>query len=263
MALFTAARRYCIERYGYWCERYSEVARQRDGYNYTPEALATFPRYNILNAIRLEVERIDPAQLGDAESTKALLVLAGETAEDDFTQRPIGEIDERAMTEERQAFCAYMLGLTPGDLDFVESLPYRRVLAAEESKSVWSRLRRRWQIKDGYWYPLADCQLPDVVAFKTKAFDESVQYETLREVLKARRIERVWELREYGPEYMEDLVLFEPYYNGAEGFWSSDDLDWIIYASHESSLTVGGWILGELKVLWPSWKAYIWTGISD
>ena len=263
LALFTAARRYCIERHAYWCERYSKIARKRDGYNYTPEALATFPRYNVLNAIRVELERIEPAQLGDADNTKALLLLAGETAEDEFTRQPIGEIDARAMTEERKAFCAYMLGLAQDDLRSVESLPYRRVLGAEESKAVWARLRSRWQINEGYWYPIVDCQFPDVVAFKTRAFDAAVEYEKLGEVLKARRVERVWELREYGPEYMEDVALFEPYFNGAEGFWSSGELDWIIYASHESSVTVGGWLLSELKVLWPSWKSHVWSGIYD
>jgi len=268
LALHTAARRYCLERYAYWRERYSEIVRkrgerQRDGYHYTPEALATFPRYNVLNAIRVEVERIDPAKLGDPDNTKALLVLAGEIAEDDFTQRPIGEIDERAMTEEREAFCAYMVGLTPPDLNAIERLPYRRVLSAVESQSIWSRLRARWQIPRGYWYPLAECKLPDILAFKTRAFDEAVAYERLRDILAARGIERVWELREYGPEYEEDFALFEPYYNGAEGYWSSGDLSWIIYASHESSVTVGGWLLPEVKAMWPSWQTQVWTGAFD
>jgi hypothetical protein len=130
LALHTAARRYCLERHAYWCARYSEILRKRgdrqqDGYNYTAEALATFPRYNVLNAIRVELERIDPAKFGDAESTRALLVLAGNTAEDDFTLRPIGEIDERAMAEERDAFCRYIGGLKPSDLNAVKALAYR------------------------------------------------------------------------------------------------------------------------------------------
>jgi len=265
LALHTAARRYCLERHAYWCERYSEIVRkegdrQRDGYHYTPEALATFPRYNVLNAIRVELERIDPAKLADLENTRTLLALAGETAEDDFTRRPISEIDERAMAEERQAFCRYMGALRLSDLNAVEALPYRRVLTAEESKSIWSRLRARWQIPEGYWYPLAECRLSDVVAFKTRAFDEAVGYGSLQGILAARGIERVWELREYGPEYEENVSLFKPYYNRAEGYWSSGDLDWIIYASHESSVTVAGWLLQELKELWPSWNAHVWTG---
>jgi len=268
LALHTAARRYCLERHSYWCKRYSEIVRKRgdrqqDGYHYTPNALATFPRYNVLNAIRVEVERIDPAKLGDADNAKALLIIAGETAQDDFTQRPIGEIDERAMAEEREAFCRYVRGLSPIDLYAVEGLPYRRVLATEESKSIWSRVRSRWQVPEGYWYPLTECKLPDVVAFKTNAFDDAVAYEQLQAILVARGIERVWELREYGPEYEECVAMFEPYYNGAEGYWSSTNIDWIIYASHESSVTVGGWLLRELKLLWPSWQAHVWTGVFN
>jgi hypothetical protein len=267
--LHTAARRYCLERHAYWCEQYSEIVskrgdRQRDGYHYTPEALATFPRYNVLNAIRVEVERIDPAELGDADNTKALLLLAGQTAEDDFTRRPIGKIDERAMAEEREAFCRYMGALGPSDLDAVGRLAYRRVLTNDESQTIWSRLRSRWQIPEGYWYPLVECKLPDdIAAFKTIAFDETVPHERLRDILTTSGIDRVWELREYGPEYEVDCALFEPYFNGAEGYWSSGDLGWIIYASHENSVTVAGWLLRELKAVWPSWQAYVWTGILD
>jgi hypothetical protein len=268
LALHTAARRYCLERHAYWSERFSEIVRksadqQRDGYHYTPEALATFPRYNVLNAIRIELERLDPDRLGDLDNTRALLVLAGATAEDDFTRRPIGEIDERVMTEERDAFCRYLHGLKPSDLNTVEGLPYRRVLTGEESKSIWSRLRARWQIPNGYWYPLAECKLSDVVAFTTRAFDEAVTRQRLQGVFAERGISRVWELREYGPEYEQDLSQFEPHYNGAEGYWSSGDLDWIIYASHESSVTVGGWILHATKRLWPSWEAHVWAGPID
>jgi len=233
LALHKAARRYCLERHAFRFQRYSEIVRkkgdrQRDGYHYTPEALATYPRYNVLSAIRVEIERIDPANLGDVEETRTLLVLAGETAQDDFTQKPIGEIDERAMAGERGDFCRYIEGLKNSDLSEIEKLPYRRVLTKEESKAIWSRLRSRWEIPNGYWFPLAECKLSDVVAFKTKAFDEGVSHEKLRGILRDRGIERVWELREYGPEYEEDLALFEPYYNGAEGYWSSGDLAWII-----------------------------------
>lgn len=268
LALITAARRYCLERFAYWCDQYSKIVQKRsnlehDGYHYSPEALATFPRYNVLNAIRVEIERFDEAKLDDPDHTKALLILAGETADDDFTRQPIGEIDRSVMAEEREAFCAYLASLTLVDLKAVAPLPYRRVLSTEESTSIWSRLRSRWEIPRGYWYPLADCELPDVVAFKARAFDEALPNERVREILKAKGIERVWELREYGPEYEEALELFEPKYNGAEGYWTSGDLDWIIYASHECSVTVGGWLLGDLKVAWPSWQANVWTGIFD
>jgi hypothetical protein len=84
--------------------------REPDGYHYTPVALAAFPRYHVLGAIRVELERIDPASLENLEDTRALLVVAGMAAEDMFT-RPHGEMQQRAMAEEREAFCRYVAGL--------------------------------------------------------------------------------------------------------------------------------------------------------
>jgi hypothetical protein len=230
-----------LERHAYWCEKYSVIARngddrQEDGYPYTAEALATFPRYNVLNAIRPEVERLDPATFDHLENTRALLVVAGKTAEDDFTRPPIGEIEQRAITEEREDFGRYIRGLKLSDLNTIATPPYRRVLTVEESNSIRSLLRARWKIAEEYWFPLVDCTLSDVVAFEAGASEESVPSARLQSILTARGVERVWELREYGPEYEEDIFLFERCYNEAEGYWSSGDLDWIIYASHAASM---------------------------
>jgi hypothetical protein len=173
-ALHTAARRYCLERYAYWCDRYLEITRdgggrQPDGYHYTPEALSTFPRYNVLNAIRVEVERMDPTEFTDLEKTRSRLVMAGATADDEFTREPIGEIDARVTAEERASFSRHVAGLQLLDLHAIEPLPYRRVLTVEEAKSTWSSLRARWEIADGLWHPLTDCKLPDVIAFDANA----------------------------------------------------------------------------------------------
>ncbi len=95
VAIHTAARRYCLERYALWAGRYAEIARrggdrERDGYRYTSEALARFPRYNVLNAIRVELERIHFGELRDFDGAKARVLRAGEAANDDFTRKPIG-----------------------------------------------------------------------------------------------------------------------------------------------------------------------------
>lgn len=176
LALHTAARRYCLERHAYWSVRYAEIARrgadrERDGHGYTPEALDTFPRYHVLNAIRVELERIDPAGLGDFGAAKAGALRAGEMADDGFTRTPTGAIERRATAEERAAFCGYVAGLSAADLGGVEPLPYRRVLAAAEAGAVWARLREHWRMTEGFWYPQTGGP-PGVVAFDAAAFDE-------------------------------------------------------------------------------------------
>src|SRR5690606_7033282 len=117
-----------------------------------------------------ELERMDPTKFGELENTRSLLVAAGETADDEFTREPIGEIDARAIAEERASFCRHVRGLQLSDLKVVEPLPYRRVLTTAESQSIWSRLRSRWEIANGYWYPIADCKLPGVIALHANAF---------------------------------------------------------------------------------------------
>jgi hypothetical protein len=262
-ALHTAARRSCNEQYNYWATQYSEISRAgrdraADGYHYTSEALGVFPRYNVLNAIRVELERIDPNELVDLNDTRDLIILAGTDADDDFTRKPIGQIDAEAMANERHSFCAYIRAISDAELQSVQPLPYQRVLSQSESESVWSHLRERWQITDGYWFPLAECSLPDIAAFQDRHFNEFCSSFSLINLLLSRGVSRVWELREYGPEYEQDVSLFDPHYNGAEGYWSSGDLGWVVYASHESSITVGGWLLAEIKDRWPEWKQRIW-----
>lgn len=140
----------------------------------TPEALGTFPRYNVLNAIRVELERIDPSELGDLRAAKMRLLCVGETPNDDFTLTPIGAIDQRAIAEERAAFCSYIGELSAIDLTSVEPLPFRCVLAADESAAVWTRIRKRWQISGSHWYPLTESTHPGVEAFDSYAFGEAI-----------------------------------------------------------------------------------------
>lgn len=262
-ALHTVARRYCLEQHTNWAMQYSKISRvggdrAADGYHYTPEALGVFPRYNALNAIRVELERIDPDNLNDVHSTRELILLAGACADDDFTRKPIGQIDANTMADERKSFSAFIQAVSENQLHSVQSMPYQRVLSQSESESIWSRLRERWQMSDGYWFPLVECSLSDVVAFQNRYFNEFCSSFNLIALLSSRGIRRIWELREYGPEYEQDISAFDPHYNGAEGYWSSQELDWVIYASHESSITVGGWLLGTIKEQWPEWSQRIW-----
>jgi pyrrolidone-carboxylate peptidase len=41
--------------------------------------------------------------------------------------------------------------------------------------------------------------------------------------------------------------------NGLEGYWTTLGVEWLIYASHESTLTVAGTLLDRVKGGWPTW----------
>lgn len=264
-ALHTAARRYCMEKYNYWTAEYSKIVfsgRDRNGYDYTPRALRTFPRYNVLNAILIELERTDPKELADLNDTRDWIVLAGTNANTDFTREPFSAIAADAMENERDSFCHFISSVSEDYLKSIEPLPYRRCLSDSESEAVRSRLYKRWHINGYEWFPLAQCSLSDIMAFEHEGFQQFCSSFSLTDLLSSFGVSRVWELQSSRcyPDYEQDVCLFKLQ---SEGYWSSDDLDWIVYQSYENSITVGGWLLTEISDQWPEWKKHIWySGVS-
>lgn len=135
------------------------------------------------------------------------------------------------------------------------------MLSDEESEWIRARLRDRWgPDAAARWYPLVAERPADVEAFQAPWFWHETHRSLLPAILRRREVSRIWEIREGGLAARLDSELFEPVYNGEEGFWTSDALDWIAYASHESSLTIGGWLLDEVRAAWPGWASRVYTG---
>jgi hypothetical protein len=258
--LHTAVRRYCMDNHFYWSKKYSEMNTGGAGRSgYTDEHLMTFPRYNVLNAILIEVERYRPEDFKTFEEAKHFICLIANEAQSVSTKPPNGNIQQKAMDEERDKLCKFINQLTEEDLSSVEPLFYRRVLSNDERQKIWSELKSKWKISDHYWYPLSLEKPESVEAFQDSYFEREVGVGKLREILINHGVENVWEIREDEIDFELELSIFEPYYNGAEGFWCDSKFDWIIYASHESSITIGGWLLAEIKNVWSNWEKRIWT----
>src|SRR5437660_3750057 len=96
--LHTAARRYCMERYQYWTEKYANTELNK------AEAIRCYPRYQVINAILVEVERFDPKSFLNLEEARSLISIAGHIAEDAFTLAHKGNVEQTVMSEERKAF---------------------------------------------------------------------------------------------------------------------------------------------------------------
>jgi hypothetical protein len=104
--LHDTARRYLAERYTEPAARYSRLpnhGRAADGYHYTDEAKAIFPRYGVVDAVLVEVERLDGDRLPGSSRLADLLVRAAGTAGPVFTD-PAREIEAQAASEERDRF---------------------------------------------------------------------------------------------------------------------------------------------------------------
>ncbi|MFA7004261.1 MAG: hypothetical protein WC429_09510 [Verrucomicrobiia bacterium] len=261
--LHNAARKYCIDRYAHWCAEYqklSERGRARIGSGYSDEAYDIFPRYNVLSAILTEIERIDSDDLPDYSALSDLLILAGHTASSPFTEKPHSNIEAAAIADERLKFAAAVQGFTLDSLAKIPMLPYRRVLSSKEVVPLWEQAKQRWAADGSYFYPLAERTDASLWAFDAAAFHREFPPKRLQDILRSWGIKRLYELREYGANnYLLSTDAWDPAYDGAEGFWFTSSFDWIMYASHEGSITTGGTLTDVILSEWKASYQHQWT----
>lgn len=269
--LHTAARSYLRDRWQEWADAYSRVlgdGRAEDGYHYTDEAKNIFPRYQVLDAILVDVERLDPDDLPAVDELIDRLVRAGRHADSPFTTGDRDEIQRQAMNEERERFVAWVQSAATDPPDAVPPLPYRRVLDTAETNKWWAAVQSAWTIEHGgWWEPIVSESVDeDAVVLADDCFwgeaGDRVGAATiaLRRVLNRHDVGRVIELREYGPSYEVSADSVEPTYNGAEGLFTSEGVGWLLFASHEGMTALGGTILEDFKSMWPDWRSAEWQG---
>jgi hypothetical protein len=254
LALHTAARRWLIERHLHWCRRYAELNCD------SKEGRATFPRYLVLEAILDDVEALDADTLKDVSSTRASLLHSASSANDFMTNGSVAEdrISRGAMDEERATFARFVEDWKEHDAAHVEPLAYRRTLATDEAERAWLRIADRFGIVGRKWVPIVAG--PEDGLLLLNATDVRVALGTnwLAERLVARGVRRVLELREYGASCETDASIANPHYNLKECFVFDRDGDWLVYASHEDSLTLTGWVADAVRARWSDWAEHVW-----
>lgn len=249
-----------MEKYDLWTSEYGKLGNGgRIGSKYSDEAYNIFPRYNILRAILNEVEKFTPADFSSIEQAKELLILSGQIADDIFTEKISSKIEGNAISEERDKFCSYIKYLTNEDLLRNTKLFYRRVLKDNEYKLLWSKFAAKWEIKGQYYYPLIEFKSTELLALSLDRFITDFGFEKLKQIFISKNFDKIFEFREYGASYEIELSIFEADYTGAEGYWTSEKMDWLIYTSHENSITFGGeWLIEEIKSNWNGWEKYLY-----
>ncbi|MFF2019712.1 hypothetical protein [Paenibacillus sp. NPDC058177] len=267
--LHSLARRYCITKIDYWGRKYSRLIdqgrdREPDGIDHSLEAKKLFPRYIVLKAILAELERYIPEDFDSFSEARFKITQVINEAVSFMTKANDDDnVTRNTMSEERSSFVSYLENVSAAKVMSQPPLFYRRKLSVPEIELLWTQLNDIWAIKTrGPWIPLDGSQNELTLAFMDDYFDSEVGYELLRKFLKEHGVNHVYELREleFSPEYELELSAFTPTYafNG-EGFWCSKEMDWVIYASHENSITIGGeWLINKVKEVWSNWESRLW-----
>lgn len=273
-ALHTAARRYCEVRFSEWVQVYADLQHKetwqvestfKPGWDYSEEAYRTFPRYRVAKNTLTEIERLAVDSRMSLAEMRKFLIAASTKSEAELQTEFTNKVAHAAVREEAEDFRVYVEALTPTDLVQIEPLPHRRVLSKEESERLWNGLRRAWSsIGDGYWFPLKEGILPpNILAFHTDYFQSINGQRILRDALERRGVSTVFLLHEFGdPEYEVELSIFEPSYgDGGEQYSTSEGTDWVVYISHESSITIGGeWLIDEFRESYPGCVGLTYRG---
>ena len=112
---------------------------------------------------------------------------------------------------------------------------------------LWAALQRLWHVRQGaYWYPLSEHPRPEGLRIVgIGGLDVTATEGRLIAFLNSRATRFIRELREDGSSctmVTDDLSLE---YAGEEVYYTPEDMSWIIYVSHEGTLTFGGSTLLE------------------
>ena len=137
---------------------------------------------------------------------------------------------------------------------------YKGIIDHLEVFSLTLKLNGTWGIDIGtYWFPLKPVKRADVISFKADDFIKYFGYVSLRECLDKNSV--IVEVREWSENvFVINFENFEPEYgNGGEGYWFDRNMKWIIYCSHENSITFGGEdLIKRIKENWKEWNQHIW-----
>ncbi len=208
---------------------------------YSDEAYDIFPRYTVLDAILVNVETLDPDKLPDLRELIKLLTKFGQGANSDLTGHHDNSIAVASEQNERDRFAEVIRKAAAEDFPIQEPLFYRRVLSAIEVAELWKKISEKWGAAGDYWYPLGDRTHPSLLALELDLIDEAKLQSSLRKFMVDFGETRIFELREHGPEnYLLDAGVDDFFCSDAEGYWIPQSNEWIIYCSHEGTITLGG-----------------------
>lgn len=135
-------------------------------------------------------------------------------------------------------------------------------LESTRAEFLKKRIESTWDITQHYWYPLYDCKRSDVLAFDDDYIKEDTEKITdIRSLLVSFDCDSIYEMDEYRTVTLIKTNTLTPYLtDNLERFWFSDDMSWIIYVSHDGSITFGGnKLINQLKLKWKDWEFNIFN----
>jgi hypothetical protein len=129
-----------------------------------------------------------------------------------------------------------------------------RLMTSAESDALLEDVRLSWAWSGYYWHPLHPATRTDVLAFVSSLLEREFPEAKLRGLLCDLGIGSIYWHREFDPTEEATIESLPVLYGGSEMFIVDDSRSWIIYSSHEDTITFGGdRLISAIKNAVPGW----------
>lgn len=245
-----------IDALRYGCRELSrEYARE---YEKQYRASMCFYRYLVINEIEAQLCTLVDTEFSDFAEFSELVrgVCADHT---DMSLRNPGEEALEYMREAEKAFLSLLEAVEPDCA--APEIPYFRYLTGEERETVISRFREQWgYVPEKYWYPMNGQEIREDRLFLHTDYVED--YWPRLEKLLGLPEKRIYCYGETNRPGLDCTEMGEVVgCGGLEEAYCDKDFNWIIYFSHEETVTFAGTILPEVQKLlepegehWNCWE---------
>jgi hypothetical protein len=115
-------------------------------------------------------------------------------------------------------------------------------------------LADKFDFRNFYWWPLNGHKLADTECFTDQTFSINFGIPSLIQTIKDMGVNQLHKINEINEDEViktEDIWS----YDGIEVVYCNDNVDWLIYFSHENTVTVSGKnLIDALKENWPEFE---------
>jgi len=250
--IITLAQMYCRENYSFWIGKYQKELTGDDyPRKYTDRDYDTFPRYQTLNAIGKGVALLVGRKFKTFDICVKFILDAADF-KDVYAKNLINPIGNLAIEDEKRKYREYILSISENDLENAEvkKITYERRLGKHESEKIRKSLSEKWGYCK-YWHPLIDGEIPANVLFVMTKYVSTYEGSII-DIIKKISLEKYYEISEFGDDYKYSKENFNlPLYGWfGEIICCDDTFEWVVYESHEGTISFGGdKLVREIKEL--------------
>jgi hypothetical protein len=225
--LRAVAIRYCMDNYIYWFDKYKNQN--------APNGHSLFPRYLVLEAILQKLQMNIDLPASTVEECLSELISIGNNAQSDSINNIKSEIGIEAINDERKKFIEYISNVQEDQLNKVLPLPYDRKLNVDESMTIREKFKHIWAFGGGYWNPLTDDYKGETL-FLMVCDMKKEDKEKIVHFLTIGSEKRFFTIDDMGNDFETEIIEFE----SVEVAYTNKSFEWILYFSHEGTVTFGG-----------------------